>query len=200
MTSKSRGRRADYAEATRAAIIDAARTLFASQGYFATRVDQIAQTARVAAGTVYVAGGKQGLLRLLVEEWASSPVRQESIDRLNELDDPDEIFRLLASATAEVRRTHGDTMRILLGTAPHEQVAADGLAMSTARYRATLALVAERLQNLGKLRDGMTVQRATDVLWFYFGYNGFFSLLDEGWTLDDAEVWLREQCAAAVLG
>jgi hypothetical protein len=163
-------------------------------------VEQIAQTARVAAGTVYVAGGKQGLLRVLVEEWAESPVQQESIDRLNELDDPDEIFRLLAAASAEVRRTHGDTMRILLATAPHEQVAADGLAMSTARYRGTLALVAERLHDLGRLRDGMTVQRATDVLWFYFGYNGFFTLIDEGWPLDEAEIRLREQCAAAVLG
>jgi hypothetical protein len=60
--------------------------------------------------------------------------------------------------------------------------------------------VAERLHDLGRLRDGMTVQRATDVLWFYFGYNGFFTLIDEGWPLDEAEIWLREQCAAAVLG
>jgi AcrR family transcriptional regulator len=200
MTTRSRGRRADYAEATRTAIIDAARTLFARQGYFATRVEQIAQAARVAEGTVYAAGGKQGLLSLLVEEWASFPVRQESIDRLSEMDDPDEIFRLLARASGQVRRAHGDTMRILLTTAPHEKVAADGLATSTARYRATLALVAERLHVLGRLPDGMTVHRATDILWFYFGYSGYFTLIDEGWTLDEAEQWLREQCAAAVLG
>ncbi|WP_262700671.1 MULTISPECIES: hypothetical protein [Streptomyces] len=101
-----------------------------------------------AEGTVYVAGGKQGLLHLLIEEWARSPVRQDSIDRLAELDDPEEILRLPAASTKQVRQTHGDIMRILLATAPHDQVAADGLAKSTARYQATLALVAERLHDL----------------------------------------------------
>jgi AcrR family transcriptional regulator len=199
MTTKTRGRRADYAEATRKAIVDAARSLFAQQGFFATRVEQIAETARVAGGTVYVAGGKQGLLRLLVEEWADSPVRQESIDRLGRLEDADEILRLLAASTRKVRETHGDIMRILLATAPHEQVAAEGLATSTARYQATLNLVAERLSELGLLKDGLSVQRAGKILWFYFGYSGFFALIDDGWTLDDAEKWLREQCAAALL-
>ncbi|MEU0476406.1 TetR/AcrR family transcriptional regulator [Streptomyces olivaceus] len=199
MTIKNRGRRADYAEATRAAIIDAARTLFAEQGYFATRVEQIATKARVAEGTVYVAGGKQGLLHLLIEEWARSPVRQDSIDRLAELEDPEDILRLLAASTKQVRQTHGDIMRILLATAPHDQVAADGLAASTARYQATLALVAKRLHDVGHLRADITVRRATDVLWFYFGYTGFFTLIDNGWTLDDAETWLREQCERALI-
>jgi CRP-like cAMP-binding protein len=138
-------------------------------------------------------------LRLLVEEWASSPVRQESIDRLIELDDPDEILRLLAAATRQVRQTHGDIMRILLATAPHEQIAAEGLQTSTARYQATLTLVAERLHDLGRLRDGMTAHRASNVLWFYFGYGGFFTLIDIGWTFDEAEEWLREQSATALL-
>jgi AcrR family transcriptional regulator len=196
---RTSGRRADYAEATRAAIIGAARSLFAQQGYFATRVDQIAETARVAAGTVYVAGGKQGLLRLLIDEWAATPVVQESRDRLAALEDPDEILRLLAASTRSVRETHGDIMRILLDTAPHERVAAAGLELSTARYRASMTAVAERLHTLGHLRPQLTVERATDVLWFYFGYSGFFSLADSGWSLDEAQDWLREQCAIAVL-
>jgi AcrR family transcriptional regulator len=192
-------RRADYAAATRAAIIDAARSLFAQQGYFATRVEQIAKVARVAPGTVYVAGGKQGLLRLLIEDWANAPVRQESRDRLAHLGDADQILRLLASATRASREAHGDIMRILLTTAPHEAVAAQGLHRSTERYQASLTLVAERLHTLGFLREGLTVERAGDILWFYFGYSGFFTLLDQGWSLDEAEEWLRRQCAAALL-
>lgn len=43
-----KGRRAEYAEQTRQAILEAARELFVEQGYFATKVDEIARTARVA--------------------------------------------------------------------------------------------------------------------------------------------------------
>ena len=46
-----RTRRQDYAEATRQAIIGAARKLFAERGYFATKVADIAAEARVAPAT-----------------------------------------------------------------------------------------------------------------------------------------------------
>jgi hypothetical protein len=47
----------------------------------------------------------------------------------------------------------------------------------------------------------MTVDDATDVLWFYFGHSGFFTLMDDnGWSADRSEEWLREMPAIAVLG
>jgi hypothetical protein len=53
-------------QATRQAIVGAARRLFSERGYFTTKVDDIAALARVAPATVYaVSGGKQGLLRTL---------------------------------------------------------------------------------------------------------------------------------------
>jgi Bacterial regulatory proteins, tetR family len=59
--SRRPSRRDDYAAATRAAIIDAARRLFAERGYFATRVEDVADLARVAPATVYaVMHGKRG--------------------------------------------------------------------------------------------------------------------------------------------
>ena len=55
---RPRGRRQEYAEANRQAIASAARRLFADQGYFSTRVEDIATEARVAPATVYsVSGG-----------------------------------------------------------------------------------------------------------------------------------------------
>jgi len=45
-------RRAEYAEATRRAIIAAARELFVERGYTATKVDQVAALARVSPATV----------------------------------------------------------------------------------------------------------------------------------------------------
>jgi AcrR family transcriptional regulator len=51
MTGKSR--RDEYAEQTRAAVVEAAVSLFAANGYAATTVDAVAADARVAKGGVY---------------------------------------------------------------------------------------------------------------------------------------------------
>jgi AcrR family transcriptional regulator len=200
MDSPARNRRAVYAEQTRRAIVDAARTLFAQRGFFGTKIDEVAELARVAPGTVYALGGKQGLLRILVDEWADAPVLRESLDRLNDLRDATEVLTLVASASRKVREDHGTVIRVLLATAPHDQTAADGLRSSTERYRATLTAVAEHLFALGDLVEGIDAGQATDVLWFYFGYTGYFTLTeDNGWSLPKAEQWLLAQCARTLL-
>ncbi len=48
-----KSRRAEYAEQTRTAILDAAATAFADQGFAATSITQIAGAARVTKGAVY---------------------------------------------------------------------------------------------------------------------------------------------------
>ena len=76
-------RRQEYAQATRQAIVDAARKLFAERGYFATKVDDIAAEARVAPATVYaVPGGKQGLLSELITTWTTDPIVEATLSRI----------------------------------------------------------------------------------------------------------------------
>ena len=59
-------RRAEAAARTRQSILEAARTLFAENGYSATSMAAIAQAAGVALDTVYAsAGRKPALVRLL---------------------------------------------------------------------------------------------------------------------------------------
>jgi AcrR family transcriptional regulator len=192
-------RRDEYAAATRAAIITAARELFAERGYFATRVDSIAERARVAPATVYaVGGGKQGLLRTLVEEWSASPRLAEYYERVERAADGAEVLRITAAATRETRETWGDVMRVVLATAPHDKTAAAGLAVATERYRTAFAQVADRLVALGS--TDLERDRIVDVLWFYFGYASYFVLVDDnGWSFAEAEALLLEQ-AARVLG
>lgn len=198
MTSPAQRRRAAYAASTREAILDAARVLFMEHGYFATTVEQVARRADVSPATVYaVAGGKQGLVQDLVRLWADSPVLQDSLDQLAVLDDPWQVLRLVAASSRAVREQHGDVMHILLTTAPHDSAVAQGLASSTARYRGTLVRVAERLHHLGAVKA--SIAEVADVLWFYFGYAGYFSLTqDSGWTVDRAQAWLLENCARAL--
>src|SRR6266481_8753367 len=61
--------RSQHAEATRRAVLDAARALFGRQGYAQTSVDEIADAARVTKGAVYHHfTGKEALFRAVYAE------------------------------------------------------------------------------------------------------------------------------------
>ncbi|MET1026595.1 MAG: TetR/AcrR family transcriptional regulator [Dongiaceae bacterium] len=195
------GRRAEYAAATRQAIFAAARRLFRERGYFATKVDDIADLARVAPVTVYaVTGGKHELLRNLIEIWTAAPFIEATLSRIQESDDPAAILSLVATAVRNMREEFGDVMQVMLVTAPHDPAVAASLAVATARYREAFVPIARRLAELGALRDGLDLERAVDLFWFYFGYWGLFTLHSEnGWSYDSAEHWLREAAGQALL-
>jgi AcrR family transcriptional regulator len=194
-------RRAEYAETTRCAIIEAARRLFSEKGYFAARVEDIAAAARVAPATIYaVTGGKQGLLCTLIDEATTAPVVAASADRIAQARDGAEVLAAVAEANRAMLESSGDIMRVMLSTAPHEKVAAEALYRATARYRAALAGAADRLLALGALRDGIDAAEAVGILWFYFGYAGMPTLVeDNGWSHDKAEAWLRAAAGQALL-
>ena len=194
-------RREEYAEATRQAILRAARQLFSEQGYFATKVDEIAILARVAPATVYmVSGGKHGLLRTLMETGTTDPIVRATLASIDKMDDPGAIIRLVAASCRRMREQYGDIMRVMLTTAPHDQVVAEALATATARYRQAFLPIARRLAALGALHEDLDIDQAVDVFWFYFGYSGLFTLHDEnGWTYERAEQWLCNEAGRALL-
>ncbi|WP_040791564.1 TetR/AcrR family transcriptional regulator [Nocardia paucivorans] len=73
-----KGRRAEYAEATRSALLETARRLFIEQRYSELSADEIARAARLTRGAVYHHfGGKQGLFEAVFEQ-----VEQELTERL----------------------------------------------------------------------------------------------------------------------
>jgi AcrR family transcriptional regulator len=194
-------RREEYAEATRRAILGAARRLFSERGYFATKVDDIAALARVAPATVYaVSGGKHGLLRALTDTAITDPIIQDTIRRVEKLDNPAAIVRLVAATVRGMHEEFGDVLQVLLSTAPHDKAASESLAAGTARYRKAFVPIAQRLANLNALHAGIDVAEAVDVFRFYFGYSGFFTLHEEnGWSYERAERWLCAEASRALL-
>jgi AcrR family transcriptional regulator len=77
--------RAQHAEATRRAVLTAARSLFGRRGYAQTSVDEIAAAARVTKGAVYHHfAGKEALFRAVYDE-----VEAESQARAVSAGDPD---------------------------------------------------------------------------------------------------------------
>jgi len=196
-----RTRRQEYAEATRQAIIDAARRLFAGRGYFATKVDDIAAEARVAPATVYaVTGGKQNLLNILITAWTTDPIVEQTLSHIGTSTDSVAVIREVASASRTMREAYVDVIRVMLATAPHDEDIAQQEQAATAIYRAALVPIAERLARLGDLQPGISVADAVDLLWFYFGYSSYFTLTDDnGWPYERAERWLADQAITALL-
>jgi AcrR family transcriptional regulator len=194
-------RRAEYAALTHQAIVDAARKLFSVNGFFATRVEDIATEARVAPATVYaVGGGKHGLLHTLIQQWMNAPVIASTYEDVAALTDAEAILRATASGTRRVRAEWGDVMRVMLVTAPHDPRAAQALAEATEVYRNGFVRTAQRLADIGGLRPGTDRDQAVDVLWFYFGYASYFTCVEEnGWSLEQAEKWLLDRAREALL-
>jgi AcrR family transcriptional regulator len=195
------GRRQEYAEATRQAIIDAARQLFAERGYFATRVEDIALAARVAPATVYAGfKNKFGLIQAMVDAWSTAPAISATDEDILALEDPVVIIRRVSAGARGMRVEYGDMMRTLVATAPNDEAVAAIMREANVVYRDALTRIAERIADVGTLRAGVDVKKATDILWLYFGYAGLFVMHDDnGWTWDEAEEWLASQAAHALL-
>jgi AcrR family transcriptional regulator len=186
------GRRAEYAEQTRLAILDAARSLFLTQGYYATKVEQIASTARVAPATVYaVGGGKNGLLRTLIESAVHSPENAGLLDGIRAATDPATLIGLVVAASRAKFEQWSTLMRQVVAAAPQEPAVRASMEIAHEGLRGGLRLTAGRLAAMHALRDDLDAPQAADILWLYLCNAAYFIRTDDlGWSLDRSEQWL----------
>src|SRR5215467_3196620 len=123
-----RSRREEYAEATWQAIVTAARELFGETGYSRTTVQQIARRARVSPATVYAqCGGKQGLLKTLMDSWTAGPLVREIIDACAAAPTGADKLRVLADGYVTLYQASGDIIRIVTDAAVTSPDAAEFL-------------------------------------------------------------------------
>jgi AcrR family transcriptional regulator len=181
--------------------MEAARRLFTPRGYFATTVRDIADAARVSQATVYaVGGGKEALLNAWIQEWLTGPAFAQSYERLYALDDADAILRMTAEVVGNLRNAWGDIMRVAITTAPHHEDVANSLLQAQQQYQRGFNNIANRLFDLGALRIELDVDEASKILWFFFGFPAYTSVIeDNGWSYAHAESWLYQSARASLL-
>lgn len=181
--------------------MDAARVLFVEHGYFATKVEEIARTARVAPATVYaVGGGKHGLLRTLIESGTNAEDVPLILTRIKEATDPADLIRFIVHATRDQFEKWSGLMRQVAAAAPQEPTVREIQQIAHASMRHGLSLTARQLAKLGALRDDVDVTRATDLLWLHLCNAAYFVRTDDlGWSLDESETWLNEALPPALL-
>ncbi|GAB2862656.1 TetR/AcrR family transcriptional regulator [Actinoallomurus bryophytorum] len=196
------GRRSEYAQLTRQAIVEAARELFTRKGYFATKVEDIAKAARVAPATVYaVGGGKNGLLRTLIEAGAKDENIPQILARIESITEPRDLIRFVVHTTRVKFEEWSGLMRQVAAAAVQEPGVRESERIAHEGLRGGLALTARRLMEMGAFRPGVDVDRATDLLWIYLCNAAYFIRTDDlGWSLDQSETWLNETLTFALLG
>lgn len=195
------GRRAEYAELTRQAVITSARELFLEQGFSKTTVEAIAQRARVAVATVHaVGGGKHGLLRTVIETATTDTDVQATYDWISGAVDGGVLLDHLCSETRTRFERWNGLMRVVDAAAPDVPAAAEAQQLAHHSLRGGLVRAGARLEELGALRPGLDAPAATDQLWFFLTNSAYITLIDDNdWSLDHAETWLSQSLRTLLL-
>ena len=196
-----RPRREEYADQTRAAVIAAARRLFGENGYFQTKVDQIAKLSRVSPATVYAqCGGKQGLLRSLMDSWTQSPPVVKSLQESLAGDDAARVMQALAAGYLQITRQWGDVIQVVIDVAPHDDESGAVLATAQRRHNRNLTAICRHLEDIGALREDVDARLASRIITYYYGIDGLLRTREVfGWSLERSNEWLLAHASAAVL-
>ena len=194
-------RRARAAADTRATILATAMRLFLERGYGGVTVSDIAREAAIAVPTVYAStGGKSAILATLIDQAERDPVVEATFAAIRGSPTPLDAIRATAHGVRVDNQRYHDLIQVMVTAATLDETATATLVESDRRYRQALARTADRLAELGALKPGLTLDQATDVLWFYLGHHAWRVLVaDRRWSWDDAEAWLGEQASAALL-
>ncbi len=196
-----RPRREEYADQTRVAVIAAARRLFAENGFFQTKVEQIAKLSRVSPATVYAqCGGKHGLLRSLMDSWTQAPMVADSLQESLAAPDAAVVMQTLSTAYLQITKQWGDVIRVVIDVAPHDDESGAVLATAQRRHNRNLTVICHHLGDIGALRNGVDARLASRIITYYYGIDGLLRTRDVfGWSLERSNEWLLARASAAVL-
>jgi AcrR family transcriptional regulator len=196
-----RPRREEYADQTRAAVIAAARRLFAESGFFQTKVEEIAKLSRVSPATVYAqCGGKQGLLRSLMDSWTQTPLIVESQRKSLAAVDAALVIQTLSTAYLQITKQWGDVIQVVIDVAPHDDESGAVLATAQRRHNRNLTAICRHLEDIGALREDVDARLASQIITYYYGIDGLLRTHEVfGWSLERSNQWLLAQASPAVL-
>jgi AcrR family transcriptional regulator len=204
---RTRTRRADKAERTRQAILQAASELFAAQGFTATTISAIAAQADVAAETVYSRfGNKLTLISEILETAIVGNAPRVDVLELPEIaairtitDQRTQLARLAHLSRGILERT-ALAHRILRNSGTADPALAEFVAADRQRrHRHQTAYIAMLLHN-GPLREGMSTADAAAIYGALANPDTYTELTSHrGWSLDHYENWLSDTLTLLLL-
>jgi AcrR family transcriptional regulator len=192
--------RKSQAEATRRAVLDAARDLFIARGYGATTVEQIAERAGVSKPTVFSAVGNKQMLLHAVRDIAiagdDEPVpvaKRPAADHIREEPDLQRAIALLARHLTTVASRYAVIYDVLRAAAANGEEELRQLWAAEEEQRLTGARFwIEILRAKGAaLRPGTEARTAVDTLWLLMAPDHYNRLvLQRNWSRQKYQRWL----------
>ena len=182
----------------RAAVVDAARTLFLERGYGATTIEAISALSDVPPATVYrLFSSKRGILKALLD--VSIVGDDEAVPMADRpqvrslLGDPDPKQQLagFVEVAAEVNARTAPIYRILVSAAASDPDAAALLDELTRQRQEGQGRIARSLARAGALRPELRERDAADLIHALMSPEVYRLLvIDRGWSAERYERWL----------
>jgi AcrR family transcriptional regulator len=184
---------------TRAAVVEAARTLFLERGYAATTIEAVSELSDTPQATVYrLFSSKLGILKAVLDvsvvgdDEAVAMVDRPQVRVL--LSDPDPKNQLagFAGLLREVMARAAPVQRILADAARSDEEAAALLAELARQRHEGQRRIARSLARSDALRPGLRERDAADIVHALASPEVYGLLVfDRGWSGERYEKWLR---------
>lgn len=193
---------ASRAERTRQRILDASERLIQERGYHGVGLEAVAEAAGVSRQAVYDKfGSKGGLLRAMTERTEERLGIYRAVGEIAAA--PDGLGKLTALFNLSRVSEPGVApfVRVIYAARLDDPTAADlWNDRMSARYIAFRHVVTQ-LASERRLRRGLTVTRATDILWSILNPLHFDNLVTaRGWSIDEYREHIEVMARAALLG
>jgi AcrR family transcriptional regulator len=200
--------RAEQARLTERRIIDAAHRLFLEQGYGQTTLAAIAREAGVSAQTIYnVFGTKPALLKkvhdlAMVGDDEPIPLAERpEVQAMYAEEDAATFLRAYAALAGTVAERVGPLIVLAqAGALGGDAELAAHVEVIHGEHLIGTMMVARRVEELGALREDMTVEAARDRVWALASPLLWHLLTRErGWSSEAYVEWLGEAFCDAIL-
>jgi AcrR family transcriptional regulator len=201
-------RRAEQARENRGRMLDAARTLLLADGYGRTTIGRVAAAAGVSAESVYKAFGSKAALAkavydvTLVGDDEPVPLRERpEFAALIAETDPQRTLERYAAVGRKLWERLGPLLGVVVdGAAAGDPDLVEFVATIRLEAHTGASGVVAKLDAMGALRPGLTVERACDELWLLIQPESYRLLVGvRGWSMDELEAWLARAAIAALL-
>jgi AcrR family transcriptional regulator len=191
----------------RAAVVQAAGTLFLGRGYAATTIEAISDLSEVAPATVYrLFSSKLGILKALLDVAIAGddqdiPLPDRPHARALLADpDPRKMLAGFAGISRGIMSRAEPVYRILVSAAGSDPDAAALLAEQTRQRDQGQAQIARSLARAGALRRGLRERDAADIIHTLMSPEVYRLLVgDRGWPPEKYEQWLKDTLISQLL-
>ena len=184
---------------TRAAVVDAAQSLFVERGYAATTIEAISDRSDTPQATLYrLFSSKLGILKEVLDvsiggdDAEVAMADRPTVRALLYDDDPKNRLAGFAELVRDVMVRVGPVHRILADAAKSDEDAASLLAEIARQRLEGQRRIARSLARSGALRPGLRERDAADIVHAIASPEVYSLLvLDRAWTGERYEKWLR---------